>query len=139
MVRPFAVHLLRGNEPIQGPIVRTFWNTFCFAHAVMPFLCLVVLACTVSVPSCSAILLRRYEVEVEYQKTRDDPTMETVKGKFKAINVALMACITKDSEQGMAPSKRCDDGTFHLIMVKKCSRFQYLRYLIRTAGTGAPA
>eukprot|EP00038_Savillea_parva_P030777 m.80209 g.80209 ORF g.80209 m.80209 type:complete len:600 (+) comp9334_c0_seq2:271-2070(+) len=79
---------------------------------------------------------RSYEAEISYQKTRDDPTLTTVKGRYKAINVALMACITKDSEQGMAPSKRCDDGTFHLILVKKCSRLQYLRYLIRTGGTG---
>jgi hypothetical protein len=78
----------------------------------------------------------RYEVEVSYQKTRDDPEMVTVTGKYKAVNVALMACITDVSHQGMAPSKACDDGTFHLILVKKCSRLHFLRYLMRTAGRG---
>jgi len=76
----------------------------------------------------------RYEVEVEFQRSRDDPKTEKISGRFKAINVALMACITKDSVQGMAPAKRCDDGSFHLILVQKCSRMQYLQYLMRTAG-----
>lgn len=52
-------------------------------------------------------------------------------GKFLAINAANMSCACPRSPQGLSPLAHLGDGASDLILIRKCSRLNFLRYLIR--------
>uniref|UniRef100_A0A3P8YNB1 DAGKc domain-containing protein n=1 Tax=Esox lucius TaxID=8010 RepID=A0A3P8YNB1_ESOLU len=54
-----------------------------------------------------------------------------IRGKFLAINAASMSCACPRSPKGLSPAAHLADGTTDLILVRKCSRFNFLRHLIR--------
>uniref|UniRef100_UPI00398EB493 ceramide kinase isoform X3 n=1 Tax=Pristiophorus japonicus TaxID=55135 RepID=UPI00398EB493 len=56
---------------------------------------------------------------------------KVIKGKFLAINSANMSCACPKSPKGLSPAAHLADGTIDLILVRKCSRFSFLRHLIR--------
>uniref|UniRef100_A0A3Q0RHI1 Ceramide kinase n=1 Tax=Amphilophus citrinellus TaxID=61819 RepID=A0A3Q0RHI1_AMPCI len=55
----------------------------------------------------------------------------TIRGKFLAINAASMSCACPRSPKGLSPAAHLADGTIDLILVRKCSRFNFLRHLLR--------
>lgn len=52
-------------------------------------------------------------------------------GKFMAINAACMSCACPRSPKGLSPSAHLADGTTDLILVRKCSRIDFFRHLLR--------
>ncbi|KAF7666895.1 hypothetical protein LDENG_00088410 [Lucifuga dentata] len=54
-----------------------------------------------------------------------------IRGKFLAINAASMSCACPRSPKGLSPAAHLADGTTDLILVQKCSRFNFLRHLLR--------
>ncbi|XP_042259391.1 ceramide kinase [Thunnus maccoyii] len=54
-----------------------------------------------------------------------------IRGKFIAINAASMSCACPRSPKGLSPSAHLADGTTDLILVRKCSRLDFLRHLLR--------
>ncbi|XP_077423728.1 ceramide kinase-like isoform X2 [Vanacampus margaritifer] len=61
----------------------------------------------------------------------DDGGWRTIRGKFLAINAASMSCACPRSPKGLSPAAHLADGTADLILVRKCSRFNFLRHLLR--------
>ncbi|XP_061140214.1 ceramide kinase-like [Syngnathus typhle] len=55
----------------------------------------------------------------------------SIRGKFLAINAASMSCACPRSPKGLSPAAHLADGTADLILVRKCSRFNFLRHLVR--------
>lgn len=60
-----------------------------------------------------------------------DSEWRTIRGKFLAINAASMSCACPRSPKGLSPAAHLADGTTDLILVRKCSRFDFLRHLLR--------
>uniref|UniRef100_A0A3Q3JXY6 DAGKc domain-containing protein n=1 Tax=Monopterus albus TaxID=43700 RepID=A0A3Q3JXY6_MONAL len=60
-----------------------------------------------------------------------DSKWRTIRGKFLAINAASMSCACPRSPKGLSPAAHLADGTADLILVRKCSRFDFLRHLLR--------
>uniref|UniRef100_H3CSP3 Ceramide kinase n=1 Tax=Tetraodon nigroviridis TaxID=99883 RepID=H3CSP3_TETNG len=60
-----------------------------------------------------------------------DSEWRTIRGKFLAINGASMSCACPRSPKGLSPAAHLADGTTDLILVRKCSRFDFLRHLLR--------
>uniref|UniRef100_A0A8C7XL58 Ceramide kinase n=1 Tax=Oryzias sinensis TaxID=183150 RepID=A0A8C7XL58_9TELE len=56
-------------------------------------------------------------------------------GKFIAINAANMSCACPRSPKGLSPSAHLADGTADLILVRKCSRLDFFRHLLRHTNT----
>ncbi|XP_027007256.2 ceramide kinase isoform X1 [Tachysurus fulvidraco] len=56
---------------------------------------------------------------------------QVIRGKFLAINAACMSCACPRSPKGLSPSAHLADGTADLILVRRCSRFDFLRHLLR--------
>ncbi|KAM9327512.1 ceramide kinase [Pholidichthys leucotaenia] len=54
-----------------------------------------------------------------------------IHGKFIAINAASISCACPRSPQGLSPFAHLADGTTDLILVRKCSRFDFFRHLLR--------
>lgn len=54
-----------------------------------------------------------------------------VRGKFLAINAASMSCACPRSPKGLSPSAHLADGTTDLILVRRCSRLDFLKHLLR--------
>ncbi|XP_034372028.1 ceramide kinase [Arvicanthis niloticus] len=52
-------------------------------------------------------------------------------GKFLAINATNMSCACPRSPGGLSPYAHLGDGSSDLILIRKCSRFNFLRFLIR--------
>ncbi|KAM4747938.1 ceramide kinase [Rhinophrynus dorsalis] len=61
----------------------------------------------------------------------EDDEWITIKGKFMAINAASMSCSCPRSPKGLSPAAHLADGTADLILVRKCSRLNFLRHLVR--------
>ncbi|XP_077401449.1 ceramide kinase [Vanacampus margaritifer] len=67
----------------------------------------------------------------------DEPSHEVsdtwteICGKFIAINIANMSCACPRSPQGLSPSAHLADGTADLILVRKCSRLDFFKHLLR--------
>ncbi|XP_051911158.1 ceramide kinase isoform X1 [Hippocampus zosterae] len=67
----------------------------------------------------------------------DDPshavneTWSEIHGKFIAINAANMSCACPRSPQGLSPAAHLADGTADLILVRKCSRLDFFKHLLR--------
>uniref|UniRef100_A0A672IKA1 Ceramide kinase n=1 Tax=Salarias fasciatus TaxID=181472 RepID=A0A672IKA1_SALFA len=58
-------------------------------------------------------------------------------GKFIAINSASMSCACPRSPKGLSPSAHLADGTTDLILVRKCSRLDFFRHLLRHTNKAA--
>ncbi|KAL5963033.1 Ceramide kinase [Taenia solium] len=54
-----------------------------------------------------------------------------IKGDFVAVNAFLISCRCAKSPLGPAPAAHLGDGFLDLILVRRCSRMQYLRYLVQ--------
>lgn len=63
--------------------------------------------------------------------SENDSEWRTIRGKFVAINAASMSCACPRSPKGLSPAAHLADGTTDLILVRKCSRFDFLRHLLR--------
>lgn len=55
-----------------------------------------------------------------------------LKGDFLTITGCVTSCISPKSPKGLSPSAHLGDGNLDLIVVSQTSRWNYLRYLIRT-------
>ncbi|KAG9339067.1 hypothetical protein JZ751_024095 [Albula glossodonta] len=60
-----------------------------------------------------------------------DGDWRMIRGKFLAINAASMSCACPRSPKGLSPAAHLADGTTDLILVRKCSRINFLRHLLR--------
>ncbi|PIK37166.1 putative ceramide kinase [Apostichopus japonicus] len=58
-------------------------------------------------------------------------------GEFNAINAAILSCTSLKAPGGL-PAAHLGNGCVDLVLVKRCSRLQYLRYLLRISLNGNP-
>ncbi|XP_065269838.1 ceramide kinase [Emys orbicularis] len=68
---------------------------------------------------------------LEHNEDEGGEDWKVIKGKFLAINAVNMSCACPRSPKGLSPAAHLADGSIDLILVRKCSRFNFLRYLIR--------
>lgn len=54
------------------------------------------------------------------------------KGAFTGVNAAVTACRCPQTWKGFSPGNHLANGCADLILVKPCSRVQYINYLLRT-------
>ncbi|GJP55295.1 hypothetical protein CLOM_g14271 [Closterium sp. NIES-68] len=65
------------------------------------------------------------------------PCWRTVHGKFHSVGAAVMSCRNDKAPDGVAAQAHLADGNLHLILIRKCSRPEYLHQLTRLARKGA--
>ena len=65
--------------------------------------------------------------------TEDELSIQSIEGQFMSVTGAVMSCMSPNSPKGITPSAHLGDGNLDLILVRKTSRLNYLRYLIRTS------
>ncbi|MCI4389022.1 hypothetical protein PGIGA_G00092850 [Pangasianodon gigas] len=69
--------------------------------------------------------------EESISDTEKKGVWQVIRGKFLAINAACMSCACPRSPKGLSPAAHLANGTADLILVRKCSRFDFLRHLLR--------
>ncbi|GAA6233322.1 ceramide kinase-like [Lates japonicus] len=76
---------------------------------------------------------KQWETSEEKEKSDKDGSSgwSVIRGKFIAINAASMSCACPRSPKGLSPSAHLADGTTDLILVRKCSRLDFFRHLLR--------
>ncbi|XP_004438101.1 PREDICTED: ceramide kinase [Ceratotherium simum simum] len=65
------------------------------------------------------------------ESTEEVEEWKVICGKFLAINAANMSCACHRSPRGLSPAAHLGDGSSDLILIRKCSRFNFLRFLLR--------
>lgn len=53
-------------------------------------------------------------------------------GAFTGVNAAIMACRCSQTWKGFSPGNHLGNGCADLILIRQCSRAQYINYLLRT-------
>ncbi|GAQ89220.1 Ceramide kinase [Klebsormidium nitens] len=61
----------------------------------------------------------------------------TLRGEYHSVAGAVMACRNDKAPDGISTFAHLSDGRMDLILIKDCSRLEYLRQLIRLARKGA--
>lgn len=64
------------------------------------------------------------------------PGWVKMEGEFASVMCVVTSCISEKSRQGLMPEAHLADGRLALVMVERCSRLQYLRFLIQLASKG---
>ncbi|XP_051974746.1 ceramide kinase-like isoform X2 [Xyrauchen texanus] len=85
--------------------------------------------CNICQQSSSDKLVSKDEDSISDVERRDVWTV--IRGKFLAINAANMSCACPRSPKGLSPSAHLADGTTDLILIRKCSRLDFLHHLLR--------
>lgn len=76
--------------------------------------------------------LDKYKMDQEVSDSEcEEGAWRTIRGKFLAVNAASMSCACPRSPKGLSPAAHLADGTTDLILVRKCSRRDFLRHLLR--------
>ncbi|RWS29322.1 ceramide kinase-like protein [Leptotrombidium deliense] len=91
--------------------------------------------CTSNCPMCAKSAARtKYAKEITSRPTIEDEGTACVqiRGRFLGINAATMTCRCGMSKDGISPAAHLGNGCTDLIVVTKCSRANYLRYMMRT-------
>ncbi|KAB0396615.1 hypothetical protein E2I00_020144 [Balaenoptera physalus] len=70
------------------------------------------------------------------ESTEEVEEWKVVCGQFLAINATNMSCACPRSPQGLSPAAHLGDGSSDLILIRKCSRFNFLRFLVRHTNQG---
>ncbi|XP_032738651.1 ceramide kinase isoform X1 [Lontra canadensis] len=65
------------------------------------------------------------------ENTEEVEEWKVVCGKFLAINATNMSCACPRTPRGLSPAAHLGDGSSDLILIRKCSRFNFLRFLVR--------
>jgi diacylglycerol kinase family enzyme len=60
----------------------------------------------------------------------------TVEDDFAGVMLVIMPCRSDKSTAGVARYGHLSDGNIHLVLVRRCSRLQYLRFLLKLSSTG---
>lgn len=68
--------------------------------------------------------------------TLDSRSWKTIRGQFISIIGANITCRCAKSLDGISPNAHLGDGLFDLILIRKTSRMQYLRHMMRIANRG---
>ena len=58
-------------------------------------------------------------------------TWRTVRGEFVAVNAFMISCRCRYALEGPAPAAHLGDGCTDLVLVHRCSRYDYIRHLYR--------
>ncbi|XP_070785292.1 ceramide kinase [Enoplosus armatus] len=74
---------------------------------------------------------KQWEMSEEKESDKGTTGWSVIHGKFIAINAASMSCACPRSPKGLSPSAHLADGTTDLILVRKCSRLDFLKHLLR--------
>lgn len=62
-----------------------------------------------------------------------------IKGEYAGIMLVIIPCRSAKSSKGVAKFGHINDGNIHLVLIKKCSRWQFLRFLIKLSSHGLEA
>ncbi|XP_030072275.1 ceramide kinase isoform X2 [Microcaecilia unicolor] len=87
--------------------------------------------CYICKQSTQEVEEKRKRHHYNLEETEDDGDWKVIRGKFMAINAANMSCACPRSPKGLSPAAHLAAGTIDLILVRRCSRLNFLRHLVR--------
>nr|XP_033815013.1 ceramide kinase isoform X2 [Geotrypetes seraphini] len=87
--------------------------------------------CNICKQSTQEVEEKRRQHHYNLEETEHNADWKVIRGKFMAINAANMSCACPRSPKGVSPAAHLATGTIDLILVRNCSRLNFLRHLIR--------
>ncbi|XP_074593043.1 ceramide kinase [Brevipalpus obovatus] len=93
--------------------------------------------CASNCPLCAKSAFRaKYENDPDKREINDGVVCMAIRGGFIAVNAVTMSCRCEKAKRGLSPAAHLGNGCADLILVSKCSRANYLRFLMRIASNG---
>ena len=99
--------------------------------------------CTKSCPVCLQPAHGRlnpaqksFKLHAQNSLKRCESDWRAVEGEFAGIMLVIMPCRSEKSQTGVCKYSHLSDGRVHLVMIKACSRWRYLRFLLRLSNQG---
>ncbi|CAI9715932.1 ceramide kinase-like isoform X1 [Octopus vulgaris] len=86
--------------------------------------------CLAGCQVCAAALDRLHQYPSESSSLGKEK-WHTIRGDFIGVNAVTMSCRCAMSPEGVSPACHLGDGCTDLILVKRCSRLNYLHHLYR--------
>lgn len=78
---------------------------------------------------------RLNDSEYDHDETVSNLECSEKSGHFVGVNAAVTACRCPQTKKGFSPNNHLANGCADLILVRPCSRMQYIQYLLRTGWT----
>ncbi len=79
---------------------------------------------------------KSFKLHAQNSLMRCESDWRVVEGEFAGIMLVIMPCRSEKSEAGVCRYSHLSDGRVHLVMIKACSRWRYLRFLLRLSKQG---
>lgn len=101
------------------------------------------IVCTKDCPVCSQAPHGRlnpapksFKFHAQNSRRRCESDWRVVEGQFAGIMLVIMPCRSEKSEAGVCKYSHLSDGRIHLVTIKACSRWRYLRFLLQLSKQG---
>ena len=79
---------------------------------------------------------KSFKLHAQNSRMRCESDWRMVEGQFAGIMLVIMPCRSEKSEAGVCKYSHLSDGRIHLVTIKACSRWRYLRFLLRLSNQG---
>ena len=101
------------------------------------------IVCTKDCPVCSQPSHERvnpaqksFKLHAQKSRARFESDWRTIEGEFAGIMLVIMPCRSEKSKSGVCKYSHLSDGRIHLVTIKACSRWRYLRFLLGLSKKG---
>jgi ceramide kinase len=101
------------------------------------------IVCTKDCPVCSQpshdrlnTAHRSFRLHAQSSRARFASDWRVIEGNFAGIMLVIMPCRSDKSKAGVCKYSHLSDGRIHLVMIKACSRWQYLKFLLKLSTQG---
>ena len=101
------------------------------------------IVCTKDCPVCSQPSHSRlnparksFKLHAQESRMRFASDWQVVEGEFAGVMMVIIPCRSDKSKAGVCKYSHLSDGRIHLVMIKACSRWRYLQFLLRLSKEG---
>ncbi|CAD7698513.1 unnamed protein product, partial [Ostreobium quekettii] len=77
-----------------------------------------------------------FPADVDMEAATDGDKIKTIEGQFVSVMATVTSCRNDKAPRGVTPYAHLGDGRMHLVVVRRCSRLQYLKFLLSMAKRG---
>lgn len=93
------------------------------------------LRCSKNCQTCWSQNINQGGVSDRVDSGRDSLRIIERSGSFVGVNAAVTACRCPQTKKGFSPNNHLANGCADLILVRPCTRLQYIQYMLRTGWT----
>jgi len=79
---------------------------------------------------------KSFKLHARDSRDRFGNEWQVVEGEWNGVMLVILPCRSDKSKSGVCKYSHLGDGRLHLVMIKACSRWDYLKFLVRLSKEG---